>query len=401
MTVRESPGQRFARREFLRRGALTVGAVTALPALVAACGDGAEPEAGGGSGGGGGATSFAGTINYFSWQGYDLAPGIAYMEDWVAANGVTISPTYAGNHNDITAKFTTGGGTGLFNLSTYMAGYGPFYVDLGIPGPIDTSRIPNFASTYDIFRTGDIASKWFVIDGAQRAIPFTWGLQGINYDSASIDAPGSYLDLLKPEFDGKVGIVDDVVAAHVIGAHVKGIFREDSLYTPAEHEEILSFWKDLKRNARTVIASFGEMADLFVAGEIVAGAPGWAAVNSFAAGKGMQTVQHTVPTEGSATFCDAYMIPEGAEGVDPVYGFIDAALSPEAQAQEAAYLVQACVNPLALDLMDDATRALYPYDQIDQVLSQSAPLEAIPVEVPDGYVSFDDWNTAWEAFKAS
>ena len=143
------------------------------------------------------------------------------------------------------------------------------------------------------------------------------------------------------------------------------------------------------------------MADLFVAGEIVAATPGWSAVNSFAAAKGDKNVQHTLPKEGSATFCDAFMVPTGATDLDTVYGYINEAFSPQAQAQEAENLVQGAVNPQAVPLMDAATRGLYPYNNIDQVLTVTAPLEEIPVTVPSGYANFNDWNTAWESFKAS
>ena len=60
-------------------------------------------------------------------------------------------------------------------------------------------------AAYDIFKTGE-AGKWFNVDGKQYAFPFTWGIQGINYQSDAIDAPGSYRDLLKPEFKDKFGI---------------------------------------------------------------------------------------------------------------------------------------------------------------------------------------------------
>ena len=61
----------------------------------------------------------------------------------------------------------------------------------------------------------------------------------------------------------------------------------------------------------------------------------------------------TVPKEGAATFCDAYMIPAEAPSPDTAYAFINEAFTPQAQAAEAAYLVQACVVPEALDLMED------------------------------------------------
>jgi spermidine/putrescine transport system substrate-binding protein len=390
----ESPAERFTRRELLRRGSLATASLLAMPSLLAACGGGGEeqPDAGGVAGG---------TIDFYSWQGYDLSPDVKHMQRWLEENGVTLNPTYVSTHNDITAKFTTGGGKGVYDLSTFMGSYGPWYVDLGIPSPLDVSKIPNFGAVYPIFRPGGAVGDWFHFDGKQWGIPFTWGIQGVNYDASKIDPPASYRDLLDPSLRGKIAVTDDIVAGIVIGAHVLGIFRPDSLYGPEELDEIIGFWKTLKAHARTIVPSFGNMADLFVAGEIVAATPGWAAVNSFAADKGYDSVQHTVPEEGAATFCDGYMIPDGAREVDAAYAFINEALSPEAQAEEAAFLVQAVVHPEAVELLDPATRELYPYDQIDEVLTRSAPLEAIPAEVPEGYANFDDWNKAWEDFKAS
>lgn len=323
------------------------------------------------------------------------------MTKWLKDNNVTLHSTYVNTHNDITAKFTTGGGKGIYNLSTYEAGYGPFYQGLGIPSPMDLSKVPNFQQSFPIFREGAISSKWWNFKGHQWALPFTWGLQGVNYDANKIQPPASYSDLLTPAFKNKFGVTDDPVAAIVIGAHVLGIFRVDSLYTTPQLNAIISFWSDLKKNARLIVPSYGNMADLFVAGEIVAATPGWAAVNSFAASKGLMSVKHTLPSEGSAMFCDAFFIPSGASNVDTVYAFINQAFSAEAQAQEAANLVQAAVNPAAVALMDPATKALYPYDKINDLLNTSAPLEAIPAAGATGYASFDDWNKAWESFKAS
>jgi spermidine/putrescine-binding protein len=393
----ESPSQRFTRRELLRLGGAAAAALGAAPVL-AACGSSgsssSSPSPGAGS-----SASVAGTVNFFSWQGYDLLD-IAAMKTFRKKNNITLHSTYIANSNDPIAKFTTGGGKGIYNLGTYDAGYGPSWSQLGILSAVDLAKVPNFRNVYPIFQHGPVSSRWWHFNGQQWGFPFTWGVQGINYQANKIAAPTSYRDLLAPSYKNKIGVMDDVVAAVTIGAHVLGIFRVDSLYTKSQLAQIIAFWAQMKKNARLVISSYGNMGDLLASGEIVAATPGWAAVNSFAAAKGDHNVKHVVPKEGSATFCDAFMIPQGSNDVETVYAYINAALSPEAQAQEAANLVQGVVNPSALPLMDAATRALYPYDQITQIFSTSAPLEAIPTQVASGYTSFNDWNVAWEAFKA-
>src|SRR5436305_14737085 len=182
-----SPAQRFSRRELMRRGLLGGAAVALTPSLLAAL----EGSAAAAST----ATGASGTINFFSWQGYDLLDEPT-VEAWRKRNHVTIHSTYVNTHNDITAKFTAGGGKGIYNLSTYEAGYGPFYVGLNIPQPIDVSRVPNFRNAHPLFRTSAIAKKWWNFNGHQWALPFTWGIQGINYASDKTKAPTTYSDLL-------------------------------------------------------------------------------------------------------------------------------------------------------------------------------------------------------------
>jgi spermidine/putrescine transport system substrate-binding protein len=396
----EAPSIRFTRRELLRQAGVAAIAAGGLPALLAACsssnGGGSSPSAGAS---GGGTSDITGTtLDFYSWQGYDIP--VKPIKAWLKANDVTLKPNYIATHDDITAKFTTGGGRGNYNLSTYEAGWGPLYIKLGIPSVLDTSKVPNFEKAFDVFKTGT-AGKWFNVDGKQYAFPFTWGVQGINYQSDKVDAPTSYRDLLDPSFKNKFGITNDPVATVVIGAYTLGIYRADSLYTEDQLNQIMDFWRQMKANAKTILNDYGQMGDLLASGEIIAGTPGWAAVNSFAAAKGDDAVKHTVPKEGAATFCDAYMIPAEAPNADTAYAFINEAFTPQAQAAEAAYLVQACVVPDALPLMDSATRQLYPYDDIEELLTKTAPLEAIPAQTPSGYVNYQDWVKAWEGVKAS
>jgi spermidine/putrescine transport system substrate-binding protein len=395
----EAPSIRFTRRELLRQGGIAALALGGLPALLEACSSSSSSSTPAGGTSGSGTADISGTtLDFYSWQGYDIP--VKPIKDWLKSNDVTLKPSYINTHDDITAKFTTGGGRGNYNLSTYEAGWGPLYIQLGIPTVLDPSKVPNFQKAYDVFKTGT-AGTWFNVDGNQYAFPFTWGVQGINYQSDAIDPPASYHDLLGPSFTNRFGITDDPVATVVIGAYALGMYRADSLYTPDQLGQIMDFWTQMKSNARLIIPSYGNMADLLASGEIVAGTPGWAAVNSFAADKGDDAVKHTVPKEGAATFCDAYMIPAEAPNPDTAYAFINEAFTPQAQAAEAAYLVQACVVPEALDLMDPATKALYPYDQIEELLTTTAPLEAIPAQVPSGYANYQDWVKGWEGVKAS
>ena len=59
------------------------------------------------------------------------------------------------------------------------------------------------------------------VDGKLYGVPFTWGGGPMVYDPAVIPTPpASWKDLLKPEYTGKVGMMDDPLGNMMIGALV-------------------------------------------------------------------------------------------------------------------------------------------------------------------------------------
>src|SRR6185437_10016984 len=104
MIDESSPSMQLTRQELVRRGLLTSAAVGLAPAFLGSLG--AEVAAAAP------ARADAGTINFFSWQGYDLLDE-PVIKAWRKKNGVTVHSTYVNTHNDITAKFTAGGGKGI------------------------------------------------------------------------------------------------------------------------------------------------------------------------------------------------------------------------------------------------------------------------------------------------
>lgn len=337
-----------------------------------------------------------GTINFFSWQGYDLLPE---TKAWRARHHITIHSTYVSAHSDITAKFTTGGGKGLYNLSTYNAGYGQFYHRLGILTPLDLSKIPNYKHVFPFFKSGAAYNHWWHFGGKQWGIPWTWGAEGINYDRTKVPAPKTYKALLDPSLKGKIAVMDDMRGAIHIGALVLGIANVNSYYTKSQLNDILGFWGKVKANARSIAPSYGDLAEQFVSGEIVAAAPGWAAVNGFAAAKGDSNVKHVIPREGGYAYCDTWFIPPDSKDTDAVYAFINESLAPRVQAQGAIALDAGVVAPKAVSMLDKTTRDYYPYASLAAFLRR-VTLPGVPYTAPKGYVTYSDMQTAWEAFKA-
>ena len=77
-------------------------------------------------------------------------------------------------------------------------------------------------------------------------------------------------------------------------------------------------------------------------------------------------------------------------------------LSPEAQAVAMDDMDSATVNEKAIPLLDDATRELFPYDNLDEIF-KIAPVWGFPPleDQGDGIVTYNGWLEAWERVRAA
>jgi len=394
--MRYRRGRELSRREFLRRAGLTTFTIGATPAILAACGgDSPTPPASTVSAGAEPSVPPAsGTLDYFSWEGYD-AP-IDEMKTWLKDNSVKLNSAYIGNHDDIQAKLKASNNAEGFDLITYYQGYKPLYSELGILGPIDDNKIPNLAGLNE-FWNDDPKHQWIDADGTRTGVPWTFGSIGITYDSAKVDEMDSWYDLLDPSLKGKISLPDDPVGQFTLTAHILSL--DPGACPKASLPEVVDLNRQFVVQSESISASFGDMTTKLVAGDIVACYQGWAAMNSFAAAEGSTTVKTNLPTEGSFTFADMYAIPTGADNVDTAHAFMNQLLDPEVNARIAEYLVGAVTVDAAVDLLNEETRTLYPYEDIAGYL-ELAPLYNNPPLESDEFVTQKEWTDSWQEIKA-
>lgn len=394
--MRYRRGGELSRREFLRRAGLTTFTIGATPAILAACGGDSPtpPPATGSAGAEPSVPPASGTLDYFSWEGYD-AP-IDEMKTWLTDNSVKLNSAYIGNHDDIQAKLKASNNAEGFDLITYYQGYKPLYSELGILGPIDDSKIPNLAGLNE-FWNDDPKNQWIDADGTRTGVPWTFGSIGITYDSAKVDEMDSWYDLLDPSLKGKISLPDDPVGQFTLTAHILSL--DPGACPKASLPEVVDLARQFVVQSESISASFGDMTTKLVAGDIVACYQGWAAMNSFAAAEGSTTVKTNLPTEGSFTFADMYAIPTGADNVDTAHAFMNQLLDPEVNARVAEYLVGAVTVDAAVELLSEETRALYPYEDIAGYL-ELAPLYNNPPLESDEFVTQKEWTDAWQEIKA-
>lgn len=382
--------QALSRRQLLR-GGLTVGLGALAAPVLAACG-----SSSGGSASGNG--SIAGTIDFISYVAYDLR--FSLMNKWRAAHGISMHSTYISDQSEVTAKLTSAAGHGLYNLSSYSAQYGPFYKKLGILTPLDMSKVPNYSDSMSFFKSGKLWSEYWHFDGQQWGIPFTWGYDSINYNSAKVKPITKTTDFLDPALRDKFAIADDMLGMILMSAQALGIANPNGLFTTSEMNQIVAFLTKMKNNARTIASGFGDIVNLYTSGEIVANISGFPGMQVLVAQHGIKTVRSALPEEGSLSYCDTYFIPSGGQDTDSVYAFINECLTPPMQAQEAGYLQAGVTTVKGAAAVAAPNRVYVPYNDVTS-LFKKAPLFGLPFNPPKGYVSFNDWNTAWESIKAS
>ncbi len=391
---RQPPINPLDRRAFLQRLGLVTFTVGVGPSILAACGSSDGDSSSGGepeqldSGG-----EVGGTVNYLSWEGYDLPDPLA---DWRNQNAVEVAATFIGNHDDIQAKIKAGGAASGYDVITYYQGYKNLYSELDILTQIDESKVPNIKNLFPYFAS-DIGGFW-TSDGVRTGIPFTFGALGLTYDSDAMPELPSWYDLLDPKFTGKVGMVDDATGVLTMGCHLLGL--DPGALKKTDLPKVVDLSEQFVAQTRGVSASYGDLTQQLVSGDIQAIYIGWAAVNAFAADAGKTTVTTSLPKEGAYSFCDSFAIPSTAKNVATVLSWMNAVMDPAVNAAAADGLVGGTTVADSVPLLSEATRSLYPYDDLEGFLTK-APFYPNPPVESDEFVTGTEWKTAWGELKQS
>ena len=387
-----------SRRRFLRRAGVVTLTVGAGPTLLAACGD--DDDDGGGGGGSTAAEGPAqvpeatGRVDFLSWEGYDIPDA---LKPWKGETGVTVKSTYIGNHDEIQTKLKAGGASAGYDIITYYQGYKPLYQELDILEPLDEQKLPNLKNLFPYFASEE-GNFWIDPDGTRTGVPWTWGSIGITIDTRRVESmPTSWLDLLEPEFKGRVAMPDDPVGSFTLAAHVEGFDPAET--TKDDGEKVFDLLSRMAAQTTGVSPSFGDATTKMTAGDADVCWQGWAAMNQFAADAGVDSFETEVPKEGSFSFCDAYALPKGADNADAALSWMNESLDPKVNAEAAVLLVGGVtVADAVADLPKDIA-GLYAYEDLDALLERSPFYNNPPVE-SDEFVTFEEVQKRWQEIKA-
>jgi spermidine/putrescine-binding protein len=298
--------------------------------ILAACGGAGgapastEPASGSGSSAGGGEKKVASSgyecpeanpkmevtsteLNLFVWTEYipqDM------QECFELIYGIKVNRDEYSTNEEMYAKLSAGGTAyDLVQPTDYIVG--PM-IRTGLLQELDQSKLPvlkNFNTSY-LNLPFDSGNKY--------TIPYQAGTDAIVYNSDTVTpAPTSWEDLWKPEYAGKLIMLDDNRA--VIGATLLTLGYDVNTKDPAQLDEAKAKLKELVPGVKAFDSDSPKTA--LIAGDVDLGLT-WTG-EAFLAQQEKPSISYVYPTEGAIVWQDNWAMPKDAPHPDAAYAWLN------------------------------------------------------------------------------
>jgi len=329
------------------------------------------------------------TMTWMGWQGYETpVKSGTFLQD----NDIDFQPTFIASNEEIITKLQAGG-IGNTDLITMYFGYLPLMAEGGLLEPIDPAQIDQIPKLIPQFLAQDAIKH----DGQLMGVPWNWGSLPLMYDPEAVSAvPESWLDIMKPEYQGKVAMVDDPLGNLLIWGTVVTGKPMGTILTKDEMVQVIDQLIEIKtKHARAFFPTYGDMSEAFARNEVAVSAIGWEAVAVWTQAKG-KTIKYTIPKEGTGMFMDCLCIPKDAPHVELSYKMINHVLSPAPQLQFATEQSAGITNLDTVPMLPADLAASYNYADIEGFM-RKARLQPVPPTESDGSVAtYDDFLTEYQ-----
>ena len=252
-------------------------------------------------------------LNVFNWAEY-LPPKI--IKEFEEETGIKVNyGTYSSNE-EMYAKLTTG--KNQYDLAVASLYFIDILIQEDLLEEIDKESVPNIKNIDETFLGNEIDPN------DDYSVPYLWGeeLIVINTDLVKTEVT-SFADLLDPEFENSLVILDD--NRTMIGAALEVLGYSSNTEEENEIEEAGEWLKKLKPNIR-IYESDNAKAHL-VSGEVKGGIVYGAEANL--AIRENPALVKIYPDEYLSLWQDNFVIPKGAKNKENAQKFIDFILRPE------------------------------------------------------------------------
>ncbi|WP_028921627.1 ABC transporter substrate-binding protein [Pseudonocardia acaciae] len=366
-----------------RRGFLRVGAAATVAGLASACGGGGRSGA---------------TINYMGGTSdMEVLHKVPSFEDWLRRDGVVVRPQFIPDDTAALQKLAAGGPQGV-NLVSWINQFRNGWRSLDLFAPLETARIPHYANVIQDFGGPSFAGTQRDAQGRVIAIPETWSVSGIVYDSAAMPAPTSYTDLLDPKYKGRVAMLDDPGATMIIGCLILGY--DPPALTKAQFREVIDLMGRFVKACRALPQGSADLTTLMGSGEVIA-CPVDASFLPKMLDQGKKSFRVTIALkEGGFSYGTLMSTLKNADDTDAVHAFLDHFLTDDVAQAMAKRSPSVMAIKGATKYLPDWYTESVPVNDLPKLFHDNPSLDFPPAQAtgPDR-IGLSEFLTGWQQAK--
>ena len=328
------PQRRLSRRAFLHQagkgGAYAAGALS-LPAILAACGIGAQSSAPAASAAPSIGNQPAGTVDWANWPAYididEESGGYPTIEAFEEANEIEVNYTEAINDNEeffgiIQPDLAAGRSPGydIIVMTDWMI---ERLIRLGYLMPLDKSKLTNWdANCLDLYR-----DPWYD-PGNTHSIAYQSGLVGIGYNPNLTGREiTKFEDLLDPEFAGRSGLFSEMRDTVSLALLSLGVIPEEA--TVDDVQRVQDLLLPLSRDGQFRNFYGNDYYDALSNGDLAL-TMAWSGDVSQMKIWDNPEVEFVVPESGGILWVDNMAVPNGAAHPVDAHMLMDYLYTPDA-----------------------------------------------------------------------
>lgn len=318
----------------------------------------------------------SGEVNVFAWGDY-FQPNI--VEAFTAATGIAINVSTYGSNEEAASKLRAAGGKG-FDLIFPSVDTRPNYDEGDLLAEIDEGKLNVGLIQPSLWRSS--LELGAARRGKRYLVPFTWGTEGMTFDSSVHDiaeGAASWGDLWAEGMVGKVAIrqksvlISLAIYLDAIGelpsnramdlykseADTRRIFDACVAFAAKNKGNVGAFWN----NSTEATAAFTDAGCTIGQTWDTTGIKLGTDVDS--------KWRYVSPKEGALAWMDTAAVPAGAENLDQAYALLNFLLSPETGGMFSNNTGYNSAAVGAADHLSDANKAAfataYPGNAIDNL----------------------------------
>lgn len=291
-------------------------------------------------------------VYIFNWSEY-IDPAI--IKQFESETGIKVRYTTYDSNEAMYAKLKLmrKGGYDLAVPSTY-------FVDrmrrTDMLQPLDKRLLPNLEHLDPTLLDKDYDP------GNIYSLPYMWGSSAIGINTRKVD-PGtvtSWNDLWRPEFQGRILLMDDV--REVFAMALRSLGYSGNTTDPEQIKAAYEKLRTLKPGVK--VFNSDSPRQPYLNNEVIIGQIWGGEV--YMANEEMPELAMVYPREGAIFWVDSLVIPKGARNAENAHKFINFLMRPDIAKQNCEYIGYATPNRTAHDRLSPATRnhkAAYPDQQ--------------------------------------